>query len=31
MSSIQCDYWGAPTPSKSEMVEGTLQQEVKSE
>ncbi len=27
MSSVQCDYWGAPTPSESETVEGTLRKE----
>ena len=31
MSGVQCDYWGAPTPSELEMVESMLQQEVKSE
>lgn len=27
MSGVQCDYWGAPTPSKLETVKGTLRKE----
>lgn len=27
MSSVQCDYWGVPTPSKLETVDDTLRKE----
>lgn len=29
MSGVQCDYWGAPTPSESEMVESSLRKEIR--
>lgn len=29
MSGVQCDYWGAPTPSESETVESTLRKEIR--
>ena len=29
MSGVQCDYWGAPTPSESEIVESALRKEIR--
>lgn len=29
MSGVQCDYWGAPTPSESETVKSTLRKEIR--
>lgn len=29
MSNVQCDYWGTPTPSESEIVESKLRKEIR--